>query len=72
MNIFYYDIEKKLSLGNARPLSRLNELLKISDTVTIHVPSTELTRNMISKDQVALMKERSLPHQRFTRRCSGL
>ena len=57
MNIFYYDIEKKLSLGNAKPLASLDELLKISDTVTIHVPSTELTRNMISKDQVALMKK---------------
>jgi D-3-phosphoglycerate dehydrogenase len=57
MNIFYYDIEKKLSLGNAKPLSNLNELLKLSDTVTIHVPSTELTKNMISGEQVALMKE---------------
>ena len=32
----------------------LNEVLKVSDTVTIHVPSTELTRNMISEDQVKL------------------
>lgn len=57
MNIYYYDIEKKLSLGNARPVSNLNELLKVSDTVTIHVPSTELTRNMISKQQIDLMKK---------------
>jgi D-3-phosphoglycerate dehydrogenase len=57
MNIYYYDIEKKLNLGNARPVNSLNELLKISDTVTIHVPSTELTRNMISRDQIALMKK---------------
>ena len=59
MNIYYYDIEKKLSLGNARPMSSLNELLKVADTLTIHVPSTVLTRNMISKDQVALMKKGS-------------
>jgi D-3-phosphoglycerate dehydrogenase / 2-oxoglutarate reductase len=57
MNIFYYDIEKKLSLGNSRPLANLNELLKISDTITVHVPLTNLTRNMISKDQIALMKK---------------
>jgi D-3-phosphoglycerate dehydrogenase len=57
MNILYYDIEKKLSLGNARPVSSLDELLKISDTVTIHVPSTELTRNMISQKQIGLMKK---------------
>jgi D-3-phosphoglycerate dehydrogenase / 2-oxoglutarate reductase len=57
MNIFYFDIEKKLSLGNAKPVSSLSELLKVSDTITIHVPSTELTRNMISTDQIALMKK---------------
>ena len=57
MQIYYYDIEKKLSLGNARPVSSLNELLRLSDTVTIHVPSTELTRNMISTAQVAAMKK---------------
>ncbi|NMC42052.1 MAG: phosphoglycerate dehydrogenase [Bacteroidales bacterium] len=57
MKIIYYDIEKKLSLGNARPVSCLEELLKYSDTVTIHVPSTDLTRNMISERQVALMKK---------------
>jgi len=59
MNIYYFDIEKKLSLGNAKPVSSLDELLKISDTLTIHVPSTELTRNMISKDQLAVMKKGS-------------
>ena len=57
MQIFYYDIEKKLSLGNAKPTASLDELLKISDTITIHVPSTPYTRKMISKDQVALMKK---------------
>lgn len=56
MKIIYYDIEKKLSLGNARPCS-FNELLKTSDVVTLHVPSTELTRNMISHDQIAIMKK---------------
>jgi D-3-phosphoglycerate dehydrogenase / 2-oxoglutarate reductase len=59
MNIIYYDIEKKLNLGNARPVSSLEELLRNADTVTIHVPSTELTRNMISGKQVALMKKGS-------------
>jgi D-3-phosphoglycerate dehydrogenase len=57
MNIVYYDIEKKLNLGNARPLQSLEELLKVSDAVTIHVPSTELTRNMITSPQLAMMKK---------------
>jgi len=59
MNIVYYDIEKKLSLGNAKPVSSLNDLLRISDTVTLHVPSTALTHNMISTQQVAIMKKGS-------------
>jgi D-3-phosphoglycerate dehydrogenase len=59
MNIFYYDIEKKLSLGNSKPVSSLNELLRISDTITVHVPLTDLTRNMISGDQIAQMKKGS-------------
>ncbi len=57
MNVYYYDIVKKLSLGNARAVSSLEELLRISDTVTLHVPSTELTRNMISVKQVEQMKK---------------
>lgn len=57
MNIYYYDIEKKLSLGNAKECTSLKELLKLSDIVTIHVPETELTKNMIGKNEIALMKK---------------
>ena len=59
MNIVYYDIEKKLSLGNSKPLSSLNDVLKIADTVTVHVPLTDLTRKMISTEQIAHMKQGS-------------
>jgi len=57
MNVYYYDIVKKLSLGNATPVASLEALLNIADTVTLHVPSTELTRNMISVKQVRQMKK---------------
>lgn len=57
MNIVYYDIEKKLNLGNAKPAQSLKDLLQVSDTVTIHVPSTDLTRNMISTKELAMMKK---------------
>jgi D-3-phosphoglycerate dehydrogenase len=59
MNIVYYDIEKKLSIGNSKPLSSLNDVLKIADTVTVHVPLTDLTRRMISKEQIDIMKKGS-------------
>jgi D-3-phosphoglycerate dehydrogenase len=57
MEIWYYDIEKQLSLGNARPAASLDELLKNADIITLHVPSTSLTRNMISEAQVKQMKK---------------
>jgi len=56
MDVFYYDIEKKLSLGKATSCSSLADLLKISDVVTLHVPETELTRSMISSAELDLMK----------------
>ncbi len=59
MNVYYYDIEKKLSLGNAKPCSSLDELLQISDIVTLHVPETELTKNMITRRKINLMKKGS-------------
>ena len=60
MNVYFYDIEKKLNLGKACNCQSLEELLSISDVVTLHVPETELTANMISENQIALMKKGSL------------
>jgi len=60
MNVFYFDIEKKLSLGKAVPCQSLEELLKNSDVVTLHVPETPLTRNMIGEKQLALMRKDTL------------
>lgn len=59
MNVFYYDIEKKLSLGKAISCNSLNELLSVADLVTLHVPETDSTRNMISSTQLVQMKKGS-------------
>jgi len=60
MNVYYFDIEKKLSLGKAIPLNSLDELLKVADVVTLHVPETELTQNLISTRETGLMRKNSL------------
>lgn len=57
MKVYYYDIENKLNLGNAKACPSLDELLQISDIVTLHVPETELTKNMITIDKIRLMKK---------------
>ncbi|MBK7629156.1 MAG: phosphoglycerate dehydrogenase [Ignavibacteriales bacterium] len=59
MNVYYYDIENKLNLGNAKSCSSLQELLSISDIVTLHIPETDLTKNMIGKKELDLMKKGS-------------
>jgi D-3-phosphoglycerate dehydrogenase len=56
MRVVFYDIVSKLPLGNARALDSLDELLGLADYVTLHVPDTELTRNMIGHHQLAKMK----------------
>jgi D-3-phosphoglycerate dehydrogenase len=56
MQTFYYDVEAKLSLGNARAVPTLDELLADSDVVTLHVPETRETEGMIGAAQLARMK----------------
>ncbi len=60
MRVQFYDIVSKLPLGNAVQVPSLTQLLSTSDIVTLHVPETELTKNMISTKQLALMKNNSL------------
>ncbi len=57
MRVIFYDIVSKLPLGNAKPLSTLEEVLNGSDFVTLHVPATEATRNMIGETELSQMKE---------------
>ncbi|WP_395140202.1 phosphoglycerate dehydrogenase [Schlegelella aquatica] len=56
MRVVFYDIEAKLPLGNARQVATLPELLAQSDVVSLHVPETPATRNMIGAEQLAQMK----------------
>jgi D-3-phosphoglycerate dehydrogenase len=56
MRVFYYDIVSKLPLGNATPVESLEDLLKLSDFVTLHVPDTNETRGMIGSREIKLMK----------------
>ena len=56
MRVMYYDIEPKLTLGNAQPLPSLDALLEIADVVTLHVPETPQTHQMIRAEQLARMK----------------
>ena len=39
MQVVFYDVVKKLNLGNARQVATLDELLRIADVVSLHVPA---------------------------------
>ncbi|ADV27647.1 D-isomer specific 2-hydroxyacid dehydrogenase NAD-binding protein [Pseudoxanthomonas suwonensis 11-1] len=56
MHVVFHDIETKLSLGNARAAQGLEDLLRQSDVVTLHVPETPATKNMFGAAQIAAMK----------------
>lgn len=57
MQVYYYDIEQKLTLGNAEPVSSLHELLSLADVVSLHVPATAETKNMIQAAEFEAMKK---------------
>jgi D-3-phosphoglycerate dehydrogenase len=57
MRVIFHDIEAKLSLGNARAVHSLDELLERADVVTLHVPETPATQMMIGPAQLAKMRE---------------
>jgi len=56
MQVIFHDIETKLALGNARAAAGLDDLLARSDVVTLHVPETPATRDMIGEPQLAAMR----------------
>lgn len=56
MVVQFYDIEDKLVLGNASQVGSLSELLKTSDVISLHVPETPQTQNMIGAAELAIMK----------------
>ncbi len=56
MRVRFYDIETKLPLGNASQASSLNALLSEADVVSLHVPETPQTQNMVGATQFEAMK----------------
>jgi D-3-phosphoglycerate dehydrogenase len=57
MRVMFYDIAAKLPMGNNRACAKLEEVLAQSDFVTLHVPETPQTKNMIGAAELAHMKK---------------
>lgn len=60
LKVIFHDIENKLPLGNATATVNLATLLDEADIVTLHVPDTSATKNMITAKELKLMKKGSV------------
>jgi D-3-phosphoglycerate dehydrogenase len=59
MRVIFQDVESKLPLGNAEDRPNLESLLKEADVVSLHVPDTPETRNLITASAINAMRKGS-------------
>jgi D-3-phosphoglycerate dehydrogenase / 2-oxoglutarate reductase len=59
MRVYFHDIERRMPLGNSVPCQSLDELLTTVDFVTLHVPATEETHNLMNAARINLMRRGS-------------
>ena len=57
MKVIYYDLDAKLPMGNATSKNQLDELLEEADIVSLHVPESNETKEMIGCNQFDKMKQ---------------
>ncbi|MFK0685692.1 phosphoglycerate dehydrogenase [Ochrobactrum sp. BD67] len=57
MTVRYFDTSDKLQYGNVKPAASLDELLKTSDVVSLHVPSNKSTSKLITEAKLRKMKK---------------
>ncbi len=57
MNVIYFDAVTKLPMGNARQVGSYGRTFANADVVSLHVPDVPSTRNFMTKEQFAQMKE---------------
>ncbi|MFY8127748.1 MAG: phosphoglycerate dehydrogenase, partial [Chitinophagaceae bacterium] len=60
MKVLFYDVETKLPLGNANIAKTLKDVVGKSDIITLHVPETAQTKNLISKSVIKQFKQGSI------------
>lgn len=56
MSVIYYDVQSLMAIGSAKQVPTLEALLQSADFVTLHVPETAETKNMMSIKQFEQMK----------------
>ncbi len=57
MRVYYYDIEDRLALGNAIKCDTLEDLLNVSDVVSLHLDDNKANHNFIGEREINQMRE---------------
>ena len=57
MRVYYYDVDDKLALGNAVKCNSLEDLLNVSDVVTLHIDDNKANKNFIGEREIKQMKK---------------
>jgi len=57
MRVYYYDVADRLALGNAIKCSALEDLLQVSDVVTLHVDDNKANKNFIGEREINQMRD---------------
>ncbi|WP_431121685.1 phosphoglycerate dehydrogenase [Flagellimonas flava] len=57
MRVYYYDVADRLALGNATKCSTLEDLLGVSDVVTLHVDDNKANKNFIGERELNQMRD---------------
>ena len=57
MRVYYYDVADQLGLGNAIKCNTLEDLLSVSDVVTLHVDDNKANQNFIGEREIAQMRD---------------
>ena len=60
MRVQFFDIETKLPLGNAQAKKSIKEIVSSSDIISLHVPETNQTKNLINKTVIKQFKTGSI------------
>lgn len=60
MKVRFYDVVTRLPLGNAEAVRSLKDLVSMSDVVTLHVPETAQTKNLVNKTLLKHFKKGSI------------
>ena len=57
MKVIFYDVETKLPLGNATDVKTLKDVMSKADVITLHVPETPQTKNLINRKSLKFCKD---------------